>query len=73
MQQIPVSSSLIRSAAYDSERHELAVTFASGATWIYGNASQPFTSEDAMAFAGAGSKGQWFLGNIKGQWPERRI
>ena len=71
MQDIPVSSSLIAAASYDAEMQELALTFKSGARWIYGNGAQPFTQEDADAFASASSAGKWFLEMIKGQWPER--
>ena len=70
--QIPISSSLIAAADYDEKRQELAVTFKSGARWIYGNETRPFTPDDADAFLSAGSKGKWFLEQIKGQWPERR-
>ena len=72
MQAIPVSSSLIRSAIYDEEKHELTVVFSIGATWIYGNQAQPFMADDAAEFAGAASKGKWFLERVKGQFPERR-
>ncbi|MDE2103793.1 MAG: KTSC domain-containing protein [Patescibacteria group bacterium] len=72
MVEIPVSSSLILAAAYDDVAQELHVTFKNGARWIYGNSVRPFTAEDAALFEGAASKGQWFLQQIKGQWPERR-
>ena len=70
--QIPITSSLIAAADYDPQKQELAITFKSGARWAYGSEAQPFTQEDADSFAGASSKGQWFLQQIKGQWPERR-
>ena len=61
--QIPITSSLIAAADYDPQKQEIAITFKSGARWIYGNETQPFTQADADSFAGASSKGQW---------PERR-
>ena len=70
--QIPISSSLIAAADYDEQRQELAITFKSGARWVYGSEAQPFTPDDADAFLSSGSKGKWFLEQIKGQWPERR-
>ena len=70
--QIPISSSLIAAADYDEQRQELVITFRSGARWVYGSEAQPFTPDDADAFLSAGSKGKWFLEQIKGQWPERR-
>ena len=72
MRTIPLSSSLIAGAAYDDARQELHVTFKSGARWVYGSETQPFTAEDVDALEGATSKGQWFLQNIKGAYPERR-
>lgn len=72
MQQIPLSSSLIASAAYDEQAQQLIVVFKSGARWAYGDASQPFTPDDVAALEGASSKGQWLLQQIKGNWPERR-
>ena len=73
MQEIPVSSSLIARAAYDAEAQELEIVFQkTGARWRYGSGARPFTQEDADAFAGAASKGQHFLAEIRGQWPERR-
>lgn len=72
MRQIPITSSLIVGAAYDEASQQLAVTFKSGATWLYGDAIQPFTEQDAEAFEGASSKGQHFLNSIKGSFPERR-
>jgi hypothetical protein len=70
---IPVSSSLIARVAYDPEAQELHVWFKSnGAHWIYGSKAQPFTQSDADAFVGASSAGSYFLGTIKGAWPERR-
>jgi KTSC domain len=66
---IPVSSSLIAQAAYDDEAQELTIVFKSnGAKWHYSGVSQ----DEADSFAGAGSAGQYFLQNIKGQHPERR-
>ena len=67
--QIPVSSSLLIGAEYDGDAQELRLTFKTGARWAYGN----FSESDAEEFEGAGSKGQWFLQNIKGSFPERRI
>ena len=73
MQQIPVSSSLIASAAYDDQAMALSITFKSGATWAYGNAAQPFTAQDLADFRSAGSQGKHFLQLIKGSYPERRV
>lgn len=72
MQSIPITSSLLSAASYDPERQELALTFKSGARWVYGSQSRPFTEQDLDAFTGASSQGQHFLQSIKGQWPERR-
>ena len=71
--QIPISSSLIAAADYDEKRQELAVTFKSGAKWIYGNETQPFTPDDADAFLSAGSKGRYFLDQIRDVFPARRV
>ena len=73
MQQIPTSSSLIVSASYDEQQQVLTVTFKSGASWAYGDASQPFTQSDADMFTGAVSKGKWFLEQIKDSFPARRV
>ena len=72
METIPVASSLLRAASYDPEAQELHLTFKDGARWVYGNAGQPFTQEDADALAGAPSSGKHFLSAIKGAFPERR-
>ena len=72
MQVIPVSSSLLSGAKYDEEKQQLHLTFKNGATWIYGDASRPFSQADADEFTGAESHGKHFLQAIKGNWPERR-
>ena len=48
--QIPITSSLIAAADYDPQKQELAITFKSGARWVYGSEAQPFTPDDADAF-----------------------
>lgn len=66
---IPVSSSLLTSAAYDDEAQELHLTFKSnGARWVYKDVPQ----SEADAFASAVSPGGYFLSQIKGQYTERR-
>lgn len=72
MQSLPVSSSLIQTAAYDESAQSLLITFTSGAKWAYGDASQPFTATDMADFLGAPSQGAYFLNSIKGTFPERR-
>ena len=71
--QIPISSSLIAAADYDEKRQELVITFKSGARWIYGNETRPFTPDDADAFLSAGSKGRYFLDQIRDVFPARRV
>lgn len=74
LQIIPVSSSMIAAAAYDPDAQELEITFKSnGARWRYGSQAQPLDQAEADAFAGAGSAGAYFLSNIKGSYPERRV
>lgn len=73
MQPVSVASSLIASAQYDEANQVLIVVFKNGANWAYGDASQPFTSADLVGLEGASSAGQWFLSQIKGQFPERRL
>lgn len=66
---IPVSSSLIANAAYDSEAQELHLTFKSnGHRWRYSNVPQ----SEVDAFASSISPGGYFLSNIRGQYTERR-
>lgn len=72
MQAVPVSSSLLSGAQYDEENQQLHLTFKSGARWVYGDASRPFTPADLDEFTGAESAGKHFLQNIKGAWPEKR-
>ena len=71
--QIPISSSLIAAADYDEQRQELVITFRSGARWVYGSEAQPFTPDDADAFLSAGSKGRYFLDQIRDVFPARRL
>jgi hypothetical protein len=71
MQQLPITSSLIQSLAYDEEHGELHVVFKSNqAHWIYGDAGQPVPQEEAEAVQSGG--GSYFLANVRGAYPERR-
>ena len=71
--QIPITSSLIAAADYDPQKQELAITFKSGARWVYGSEAQPFTQEDADSFLSSGSKGRYFLDQIRDVFPARRL
>ena len=72
MRTLSIDSSLLSGAQHDEENQQLHLTFKSGAKWIYGDASRPFTQADADELEGADSHGKHFLGVIKGNWPERR-
>lgn len=72
METIPFTSSLLAAAAFDPDAQELHVTFRNSDKWIYGNGGQPFTQQDYDLFAGAASKGSWFLQQIRDVFPGRR-
>lgn len=69
MQTFPLSSSLLKSGAYDDATRELRITFKNGATWAYADVPE----DEAAALQSASSPGQYFLQSIKGAYSERRV
>lgn len=68
MKHTPVTSSNISSVGYDEQTSTLEITFKSSGTYQYSNVS----IETYKELLGAGSVGQYFHQNIKGQYPFRK-
>jgi hypothetical protein len=69
MKRTPVSSSNIKAIGYDPESQLLEVEFNQGAVYEY----RLVPAAVHQALMSAGSIGQYFAANIKGQYPTRSI
>lgn len=63
------NSSLIKSRWYSAKRQELVIVFNFGGSYVYENATPEFVER----FNTAPSLGRFFLQNIKGKNPYRKI
>lgn len=67
------ASSNLASSSYDDDRCVLTVTFRNGAVWEYGSDDAPVPEWLVMNMMDAPSKGKFFISNIKGHYPERKV
>lgn len=66
---IIVSSSLIESVGYDDESRKLYIKFHSGPSYVY----EEVGSEVYQALLAAPSVGRYFLKEIKGVYPAKKV
>lgn len=66
---ITVASSLIESAGYAAEDRKLYVKFHSGPTWVY----EEVGPEVYQEFMATPSVGKYFLKEIKGVYPGKKV
>lgn len=69
MEMNQVQSGNIDSWGYDPETQELQILFVSGGLYLYSGVP----TDVAEALREAPSKGQYFAGAIKGQYPYQRV
>lgn len=67
MDMTPLTSSNLAAAGYDPESRVLRIQFHNGRTYEYDNVPQ----HEYDGLISAGSAGQYFNSNIKGQYSER--
>jgi len=65
----PIQSKLLAASAHDAARRRLYLRFSSGEVYRYFT----FPAEQYREFLAAESQGQYFLSDIRGQFPYERL